>query len=270
MDIGVDAGGTLVKIAWWAKGELVFRAFPAAVLDDAARWLVSRGEETRICLTGGRAAELAAKLPLGTETTDEFRATCRGALHLMKQQRLDMPERFVLANVGTGTSIHVVEGTEFRRVSGTGVGGGTFVGLSYLLTGISNFEKLVRLAEQGEPGQLDLLVKDIYTMTDAPIPGELTASNFGKAAAAGPAGAADRVAAVLKMVAETVLVLAMQACDKYEANKAAFIGSTFHNHPLMQRTVAGYEKAAGKKVVFPANGWMSGAVGALLSLKEAE
>ena len=42
------------------------------------------------------------------------------------------------------------------------MGGGTFWGLGRLLTGVSNFDELLDLAEQGSREGVDTLVKDIY------------------------------------------------------------------------------------------------------------
>ena len=42
------------------------------------------------------------------------------------------------------------------------MGGGTFWGLGRLLTGVSNFDELLDLAEQGDRDGVDILVKDIY------------------------------------------------------------------------------------------------------------
>ena len=52
-------------------------------------------------------------------------------------------------------------------------------GLGYLLTQISDYEALTTLAQQGDRNHIDLKVKHIYKDTPPPIPGELTAANFG-------------------------------------------------------------------------------------------
>jgi type II pantothenate kinase len=42
------------------------------------------------------------------------------------------------------------------------LGGGTFLGLSCLLTGCETFEEAIELASQGDSTCVDKLVKDIY------------------------------------------------------------------------------------------------------------
>ena len=41
-------------------------------------------------------------------------------------------------------------------------GGGTFLGLCAMLTGIDSFEKAIELAEKGDSNRVDKLVQDIY------------------------------------------------------------------------------------------------------------
>ena len=52
---------------------------------------------------------------------------------------------FILTNIGTGTSIHYVYNEQYIRAGGTGVGGGTIMGLSKLLTNIDHFEDVIPL-----------------------------------------------------------------------------------------------------------------------------
>ena len=53
---------------------------------------------------------------------------------------------YLLVNIGTGVSILRVDSEgQYERVSGSGLGGGTFVGLGRLLTGETSFEKLLSL-----------------------------------------------------------------------------------------------------------------------------
>ncbi|KAK4336667.1 hypothetical protein RND71_043671 [Anisodus tanguticus] len=49
-----------------------------------------------------------------------------------------------------------------KRVSGSSIGGGTFLGLCSLLTGCETFEEAIDLAKKGDSTKVDKLVKDIY------------------------------------------------------------------------------------------------------------
>jgi type II pantothenate kinase len=70
-------------------------------------------------------------------------------------------------------------------VTGTCVGGGTFLGLSNLITGINDFEKVLDLSNQGDDRKVDLFVQDIYEGKDTPnlkLDSSSLAISFGKMA----------------------------------------------------------------------------------------
>ena len=58
----------------------------------------------------------------------------------------------LVVNIGSGVSILLVAGpSEFRRVGGTACGGGTFLGLSKVLTpSATGFHEALELAEKGD------------------------------------------------------------------------------------------------------------------------
>lgn len=56
----------------------------------------------------------------------------------------------MLVNIGSGVSILKVTGdNEYSRISGSSLGGGTFWGLSRLLTGVSSFDEILQLSAKG-------------------------------------------------------------------------------------------------------------------------
>lgn len=70
---------------------------------------------------------------------------------------------YLVVNVGSGVSIlKVTSPTEFERVSGTSLGGGTYWGLCRLLTHCSKYEEVLDMAEAGDASEVDMLVRDIY------------------------------------------------------------------------------------------------------------
>lgn len=70
---------------------------------------------------------------------------------------------FLIVNIGSGVSVlKVLSPHEFERVSGTALGGATFLGLCKLLTKCEDFDEAMRMAERGDDRNLNLLVEDIY------------------------------------------------------------------------------------------------------------
>ncbi|XP_072335111.1 pantothenate kinase 1 isoform X4 [Scyliorhinus torazame] len=76
---------------------------------------------------------------------------------------LDNPYPMLLVNIGSGVSILAVYSKDnYKRVTGTSLGGGTFLGLCCLLTGCETFEEALEMAAKGDSTNVDKLVKDIY------------------------------------------------------------------------------------------------------------
>ena len=85
----------------------------------------------------------------------------KGEKQYLKEEETQFPK--MLVSIGSGVSIiKVSDFSTFERVSGTMIGGGTLLGLSNLLTGIKDFDQILELSKQGDNGQVDMLVKDIY------------------------------------------------------------------------------------------------------------
>ncbi|KAF2718136.1 fumble-domain-containing protein [Polychaeton citri CBS 116435] len=70
---------------------------------------------------------------------------------------------YLLVNIGSGVSMIKVSGpSQFSRIGGTSLGGGTLWGLLSLLTGARSFDDMLAMADKGDNGAVDLLVGDIY------------------------------------------------------------------------------------------------------------
>ncbi|XP_075420069.1 pantothenate kinase 2, mitochondrial isoform X2 [Tenrec ecaudatus] len=76
---------------------------------------------------------------------------------------LKNPYPLLLVNIGSGVSILAVYSKDnYKRVTGTSLGGGTFFGLCCLLTGCTTFEEALEMASRGDSTKVDKLVRDIY------------------------------------------------------------------------------------------------------------
>lgn len=101
---------------------------------------------------------------------------------------------YLLVNVGSGVGfILVTSEHEWRRVSGTSIGGGTYYGLTHMLSGVGSFDEMLDLAEEGNNANVDLTVGDIYggDYSAFGLKATTIASSFGKAVTwngAGPGG----------------------------------------------------------------------------------
>jgi type II pantothenate kinase len=262
---GIDAGGSLVKIAYEEKDRIHYKKYHINELNQAISWLKIAATEMKVALTGGKAHLIQKKYFPEGEIVPEFQATCEGARMFLLKEEKNIEEPFLLVNIGTGTSWHIVNGEKYERILGSGVGGGIFTGLGSLLTSEEDFGKLTALANKGDKGKVDLLVKDIYESDEPPIDGNLTAANFAKGSKVKHSDA-DRMAAISNMIVETIFLLTMQAAEIHQVKEVVFIGSTLIGNESLKKGLEYYMNMMGLSATFLKNGEYCGATGAYLSV----
>lgn len=212
MVIGLDIGGSTTKIVGLRDGEavgplLVKATDPVASAFGAlGKYLsLNRLELStidRIMVTGVGSTFLHGDL-LGTRTirVPEFLAIGLGGL------RLSGLREAVVVSMGTGTAFVKADERGIRHLGGTGVGGGTLLGLANRMLNIRDFDILVEMASHGDISRVDLMVSDI---TREEIPGltmNATASNFGRMSDG--ASREDVALGILNLVFQTIGVMAI-------------------------------------------------------------
>lgn len=270
--IGIDTGGTLTKLAYLNReGELMLEVFPSNEMDLVKQWIEAHPDVEEIGLTGGRAEQLRETLQSvkSMQYIVEFEATLKG-VHYLLQREGHAIEQAIIANIGTGTSIHYMDGNMHSRVGGTGIGGGTLVGLASIMTGVTSFDEVTTIASKGNREGIDLLVKDIYQGMDTPIAGTLTASNFGKAGITpGETYRTEDVLATTQgLVGEVISTLSIQLAEQYKAENIVYIGSTLSENEHLKDVIARYTVLKKHTPVFLKDCGFSGAVGALLNISQ--
>ncbi|MER2111929.1 MAG: type II pantothenate kinase [Solibacillus isronensis] len=270
--IGIDTGGTLTKLAYLDEHqELKLTVFPSNEMHLVKEWLENHPQVEEIGLTGGRTEQLldVLKTMKSIEYIVEFEATLKGVRYLLEKEGHTI-DQSIITNIGTGTSIHYMDGYTHARVGGTGVGGGTLIGLSTIMTGISDFDEIKANAFKGRREGIDLLVKDIYQGMDTPIDGNLTASNFGKV------GITDQrefeqnnvLATTQGLIGEVISTLSIQLAVQYKTDHIVYIGSTLIDNEQLVKVIEHYTILKKHKPIFLKDCGFSGAIGALLNIRE--
>ena len=270
--IGIDTGGTLTKIAYLNHdGNLQLEVFQSNNMEQIRNWLGKHPEVEEIGLTGGRTEQLKDVIKTMKSITYmlEFEATLKGVKYLLKRDGHQL-NKAIITNIGTGTSIHYMQGDEHERISGTGIGGGTLVGLGALTTGESDFNNIKAFAAKGDRSSIDLLVQDIYQGMDTPISGTLTASNFGKVGITKDAEhpKEDVLATVQGLVGEVITTLSIQLAKERSVDHIVYIGSTLTDNQHLKDVIRYYTTLKKHKPIFLDYCGFSGAIGALLNIKE--
>lgn len=272
--IGIDAGGTLTKLVYINdQNEFEFKIFPSNDFTLVRDWIEQHPHIEEIGLTGGRTEQLLSVLKTmkSIEYVVEFEATFKGVKHLLRKSGIDL-ERSIITNIGTGTSIHYMEGDSYVRVGGTGIGGGTLTGLSALITGIYDFEEIINRSATGDRNFIDLFVKDIFQGLEVPIELEphLTASNFGMVSIVKDVkhDANDLLATVQGLIGEVITTLSIQFAEHRNVEDIIYIGSTLSNNEPLKKIIGNYTKLKKHNPVFLKDCGFAGAVGALLNKVE--
>lgn len=213
--IGIDIGGSTTKIVGLQDGSLAgacsvrasdpvtsaYGAFGKFLTD----WHLNLTSVDKVMFTGVGSSFLQGQQIYGipTRKVDEFRAIGLGGRYISGL------EKCIVVSMGTGTAITSVSDGEIHHVCGTGVGGGTILGLGERLCASHSFSHLLELAKSGDLGNVDLAVGDITHDQLSNMQNKTTASNFGKIS--DNAGASDLALGLLNMVFQTVGTFAMMA-----------------------------------------------------------
>ncbi|MBQ5801181.1 MAG: type II pantothenate kinase [Clostridia bacterium] len=235
--IGIDVGGTTTKIVGFRyenkkKPTLIEPQFVRAT-DPVTSTYGAFGRFTmendieldkidRAMITGAGAS--AIEKPIYTvdlQKVSEFDCIGRGGLYL---SGLD---KAIVVSMGTGTAIVYAEkGNDDIRteyLGGTGVGGGTMIGLTRRILGVDNVEHIEQLSREGNLDNVDLRIKDIAGKQYGEMDATLTASNFGKLSDLATNN--DIALGIVNMVSETVGMMAVFAARGFGVSDIVLTGN---------------------------------------------
>ncbi len=219
MIVGIDIGGSTTDAVLLNNGRFPVVTIeandPVAAAAGALGKLVSDfglslDQITRVAATGSGARALPNTL-LGRPVVkvDEFTAIGIGGTSLAEKKDA------LVVSLGTGTAIVSVRGDRIEHFGGTGVGGGTLLGLSKHMLGVSKIETMEAMARRGDLSRIDLTVGDIAGGPLGDLPPGTTAANFGKLNA--DATPDDKALAIINMIAEVIGVMSIasaRACNQ--------------------------------------------------------
>ncbi|XP_055907306.1 pantothenate kinase 3 isoform X1 [Eupeodes corollae] len=154
------------------------------------------------------------------------------------------PYPFVLVNVGSGVSILAVYGpNNYKRISGTSLGGGTFLGLCCLLTGCNTFDEAIQLATKGDNRKVDKLVRDIYggDYERFGLTGDLVASSYGQMHLKEKRASVSRedlANATLVTITNNIGSIARMCALNAKIDKIVFVGNFLRVNPISMKLLA--------------------------------
>jgi type II pantothenate kinase len=218
-----------------------------------------------IAVTGGKSATLPDRVDgVPIVKVPELAAIGRGGLRLLREQTGAAPSHALVVSCGTGTAMMAVRGDSITQSTGTGIGGGTLLGLGRLLLDIGFPHDLDALAGQGDPAGVDLTLTDAVGGAFGGLPPDTTAVNFGKQArpeAARPSRA-DIAAGLVTLIAQAIASLALTAARAEGLDRIVMVGHL----PSLPSVAAQLRRAASfhdRVFDIPDQGGYAMAIGAL-------
>jgi type II pantothenate kinase len=262
--IGIDIGATTTKAVSVEDGKLIRKvktkaydavtaatgAFGKIVLENEITMNVIKG----IRITGVGAPKIKSDIfGIPTSRIDEIRAIGTGGMFLSKMDNI------IIANIGTGTAIIEANKQGISHFGGSGVGGGTILGLAKKLLPTDEFSGIINLAQTGNLSRVDLLLEDIMDTDMGFLNRDATAANFAKMS--DNATSEDIALAIINMVYQVIGVLSVFAARAKNIKQVIVTGNGSDNK-LGQKVLADITKMYGIEFIYPADAEYTTAVGA--------
>lgn len=232
--IGIDIGSTTTKIVGFERSasgwsliepQMVKANDPVTATYGAFGKFTDEnnlkiGNISKVMMTGVGASHVKKNLyGIECERVDEFTSIGKGGLYLS-----GLSEALVVS-MGTGTAVvHAKRDGDMKYLGGTGVGGGTLMGLSKLLLQAESTDHIAEFAESGDLEKVDLRIKDIMAKDSrGKLSLDLTAANFGNVSDIADKG--DIALGLMNMVFETVGMVSIFASRSVGVTDIVLTGS---------------------------------------------
>lgn len=223
-----DFGGTSTKAALKFDNQYILKKLPNQeepnilinkVLCDFKSYNIDK-----IIITGSKTEGIDFnKISIDTIKLDELEAVA----NIVRFLNID---KGLVVNIGTGTSFTLYDKGKHYHISGTGLGGGTFLGLSQRLLNTTNLETIKELACCGDITKVNVNVSEICNKDIGWLSKDITASNFGKLQ-----GEREDVACgIHSLVAESITAMIKGITYNTHVNSIILCGGLIENSLVRQ------------------------------------
>ena len=268
MDISIDFGITVTDIIKRDNGVILHEMTLSeeepspSLLSKIFSDINFKSDVNLLAVTGGKHLNLGDKIE-STKVVhvNEIDAVGEGAMNL---SGLSGKDPIIIVSAGSGTACILAQDGNFMHCSGTGVGGGTVLGLSKLLLGTTDPVEIAELAKAGNESGVDLILEDVVSGPIGELPSDTTAVNFGKISKIdSEISKQDIAAGIVNLVGQTAARVATSVATTFNAREIVVVGRS----PSFNGLKNSLEQAAsiiGFSPHFPKNGEYASALGALL------
>lgn len=218
-----------------------------------------------LAVTGGQHMVLPATLAgCDVVAVPEVTAIGRGGQALSLLRDADPATPLVVVSAGSGTAVVSARGATYAHITGTGVGGGTLLGLGRLLLGTTDVELIDAMALRGDANGADLALRDVVSGPIGALPPDATAVNFGRLARqTAEAQPDDLAAALMTLVGQVIAITAINAARAERIGRIVIIGH-MADMPSFRRVIALVGTYYGMALEVPDRAGYGTALGALM------
>lgn len=184
MILGIDIGGSTTDIVGLHENK-IFDLFTVEASDPTTSAYGALGKMLtknqldikdidKVAITGVGSSYIDSTIfGINTIKVNEFDAIGLGGSFLSGINKA------LVVSLGTGTAMVNVDGNNISHIGGTGIGGGTLLGLGKGILNIIDFEEIIDLAQKGNLHKVDLTIGDISNEMVGSLRQSVTASNLG-------------------------------------------------------------------------------------------
>lgn len=221
--------------------------------------------QKNLTITGGRSQKFPEKFviensEISLTKVSEFEAIAAGGMFLSGENS------GLVVSLGTGTamvSVTDMKKNQWKHVRGTGIGGGTFLGLGRAILKIQKFSELQKLSETGNLQNIDISVEDILGGSLGNLTPEMTASNFGKFSPEN-SQPEDIALALANLVGQSIASLAIEKA-KVHGHTKIILGGKISRFSVVTECIKKTAKFFDIEIIIPENsGYMTAVGGAII------
>ncbi|MCF7861251.1 hypothetical protein K9M79_03310 [Candidatus Woesearchaeota archaeon] len=195
MKLCIDFGASNVDVVVYDEKVKRITTFPAE-FDLSRVYHELSNDYSSIIITGSKSKKY--NISSNILFVDEIEAIAKGGAKLAGL------DRCIVTSCGTGTAMTQYDKGTTKHLCGTGVGGGTIIGLSKIMAGTDNIKTIIEMSNTGNSNACNLSIGDVCGYDVGILKSEMTASNFARM---GTFAKQDKVSSLVRMVAETVIML---------------------------------------------------------------
>ncbi len=263
--LGIDVGGSTTKIVAFDENKRIIHSLQVKSNDQITsafgavgnilyKAKLSLADICAIVITGVGASQIEGDIyDIPTYKVTEFEAIAHGGMILSGLDNI------LVVSMGTGTAFVEASQKRIKHIGGSGVGGGTLLGLSSLLFNQNSIDAIVELSEKGDLSKVDLTISDITKIKIPSLPDNATAANFGKVSST--VKNSDIAKGLMNMVYQTAGMMASFACRNTDIKNVVITGSVA-SLPDATDVFHGVGNLCGLNFVIPKDAMFATAIGA--------